>query len=455
MRERLDRYGRVLRQRWTLALAVLAVCGLIAASPALGSPEDDKAQVDRELAQATAALEFATDRAKQAGAQYAQANAQLPAAEQAVAQARGQVASSQVLADEAAKVAAAAKVKLNEAEAVLTATEEKLDDAREELSNWVRSSYQGSNQVGMTALLGAKNPQQVLDGLDYLDTLADAKKQAVTAVSKARMTAAAKRATVAERKKEADEADAAAKAALAAAQEQQRAAEEAQQRVVQLVSQREAALKVAEQEKAANQQKYENLQAESERIAEEIRAAAQREREAAERRRQEEQRRQQQQQQQNQNDDNSDDGSDDPPPSNNNGGTTSGSGFMMPVNGWKSSDFGWRFDPYYYVWQLHAGMDLAAPGGAPIWASKAGRVIYAGWNGGYGNYTCILHGSMSNGQSLTTCYAHQSSIRVSVGQSVSQGQVIGLVGTTGASTGDHLHFEIRLDGDPVNPANYL
>lgn len=98
----------------------------------------------------------------------------------------------------------------------------------------------------------------------------------------------------------------------------------------------------------------------------------------------------------------------------------------------------------------HPGIDIAVPIGTPIRAAASGRVAIAGWVGGYGNYTCIQHSGP-----LSTCYGHQSSIRVSVGQSVSQGQVIGLSGNTGNSTGPHLHFETRINGSVVNPMNYL
>jgi murein DD-endopeptidase MepM/ murein hydrolase activator NlpD len=121
----------------------------------------------------------------------------------------------------------------------------------------------------------------------------------------------------------------------------------------------------------------------------------------------------------------------------------------MPAAGWKSSDFGSRYDPYYHVWQLHAGVDIAAGGGQPIYAAAEGTVIMAGWNGGYGNYTCISHGRYG-ARGLSTCYAHQSRILVSDGQRVRRGQVIGRVGTTGASTGDHLHFEVRLNVNPYS-----
>ncbi|MBJ7348268.1 MAG: peptidoglycan DD-metalloendopeptidase family protein [Thermoleophilaceae bacterium] len=117
---------------------------------------------------------------------------------------------------------------------------------------------------------------------------------------------------------------------------------------------------------------------------------------------------------------------------------------IWPINGTFSSPFGYRWG------HLHAGIDIADPIGTPIRAADGGRVAYAGWMSGYGNYTCIQHtGSMS------TCYGHQSSIGVSVGQQVSQGDVIGNVGNTGHSFGPHLHFEVRINGNPVDPMGYL
>lgn len=122
-----------------------------------------------------------------------------------------------------------------------------------------------------------------------------------------------------------------------------------------------------------------------------------------------------------------------------------GSGRLIyPINGTFTSPFGQRWG------RLHAGVDISAPTGTPIRAADSGRVAIAGPTGGYGNYTCVQHtGSMS------TCYAHQSRIGVSSGQSVRQGQVIGAVGNTGNSTGPHLHFEVRISGNPVNPMGYL
>jgi murein DD-endopeptidase MepM/ murein hydrolase activator NlpD len=125
------------------------------------------------------------------------------------------------------------------------------------------------------------------------------------------------------------------------------------------------------------------------------------------------------------------------------GDGSSSSGFIWPVNGIVTSGFGWRWG------RMHEGVDIAAPTGTPIRAAAAGTVIYTGYMGGYGNLTIVDHG---NG--LATAYAHQSAIYVG-GGSVSQGTVLGAVGSTGNSTGPHLHFEVRVNGSPVDPMGYL
>jgi murein DD-endopeptidase MepM/ murein hydrolase activator NlpD len=122
----------------------------------------------------------------------------------------------------------------------------------------------------------------------------------------------------------------------------------------------------------------------------------------------------------------------------------SGAGFIWPVNAPITSPFGWRWG------RMHEGVDLGAAYGSPIAAAAAGVVIYAGWEDGYGNLVVIDHGG-----GLATAYGHQSRIAVSPGQSVSQGEIIGYVGSTGHSTGPHLHFEVRVNGQAVDPLGYL
>ncbi|MGH2662262.1 MAG: murein hydrolase activator EnvC family protein [Actinomycetota bacterium] len=127
-----------------------------------------------------------------------------------------------------------------------------------------------------------------------------------------------------------------------------------------------------------------------------------------------------------------------------------GGALAWPSSGPIVSGFGWRTHPVYGSQRFHAGVDIDGACGQPIIAAESGSVLSAGSNGGYGLATVIDHG---NG--LSTLYGHQSQLGVSSGQSVSRGQQIGLVGTTGLSTGCHLHFEVRVNGEPVDPVPYL
>jgi murein DD-endopeptidase MepM/ murein hydrolase activator NlpD len=125
-------------------------------------------------------------------------------------------------------------------------------------------------------------------------------------------------------------------------------------------------------------------------------------------------------------------------------GPASAAGLVWPVHGVLTSVFGWRWG------RMHEGIDLAVPMGTPVVASASGTAIVAGWLGGYGNLVVVDHG---NG--IATAYAHNSSVTVGYGQSVAQGQLIAYSGNTGHSTGPHVHFEVRVNGTPVDPLGYL
>ncbi len=114
-----------------------------------------------------------------------------------------------------------------------------------------------------------------------------------------------------------------------------------------------------------------------------------------------------------------------------------------------ASGFGWRIDPIYHTRRFHAGMDFTAPIGTDIYATGNGTVKSAGWEQGYGNCVQINHG-----YGYITLYGHMSSIRVHMGQAVKRGDVIGLIGNTGKSTGPHLHYEVHYKGEIMNPQNY-
>jgi murein DD-endopeptidase MepM/ murein hydrolase activator NlpD len=125
-------------------------------------------------------------------------------------------------------------------------------------------------------------------------------------------------------------------------------------------------------------------------------------------------------------------------------GRVSGAGLIWPVGGPVTSGFGMRWG------RMHQGIDIGAGYGAPIHAAKAGTVIFVGQMSGYGNVVIIDHGG-----GFSTLYAHQSQLAASDGASVGQGDVVGYIGSTGHSTGPHLHFETRVNGSPQNPRNYL
>ncbi len=156
-------------------------------------------------------------------------------------------------------------------------------------------------------------------------------------------------------------------------------------------------------------------------------------------------------------DDSSSSGSDDSGSAGDGGGAdysyqpVSGSGaFIWPVNGVITSPYGYRTHPIFGSTIYHSGMDIGVDYGTPVHAADSGVVVEAGWISGYGYAVIIDHG---NG--LSTLYGHNESLNVSEGQSVSQGQVIAYAGSTGNSTGPHVHFEVRSNGDPVDPAAYL
>ena len=136
-------------------------------------------------------------------------------------------------------------------------------------------------------------------------------------------------------------------------------------------------------------------------------------------------------------------------------------GFACPLKSYSriSSEYGWRKNPVSGVNKLHAGIDLAAGGGTPIYAAASGYVQVAGWSsGGYGNYVIIYHGKMSDGNQYSTLYGHMRSVATSAGKYVQQGEIIGYVGSTGNSTGNHLHLEVWKGGskaNAVNPRGYI
>ena len=397
------------------AVLVLLASPALVGSPAAADPHDDQARVDRALARTRAALETATDRMAAAATALEEVEARLPAAQRRLAEARGAADGVRAHARSAARVADEAAASAQRADAAFAAATTTVEDARERLSAFSADAYRSSGLTDVDAMLAVGTPADLIDGLSYLERLAVRQREALAQVTAARLTAREAQKAQHQAKSVADEARRKADTALREAEAVERQAAAVERELTTLAATRANALKVAAEERAATQARYRELQLDSARIAAEIRALA------------------------------------------NAGGPpvlSGGARLPMPVRGEKTSDFGLRFHPIYHEWLLHTGVDLAAAGGAPIWAVGSGTVFRAGWNGGYGNFTCVYHG-LYNGRGFATCYAHQSAILVSAGQQVQRGQLIGRVGTTGTSTGNHLHFEVRLDGEPVDPVPWL
>lgn len=395
------------------ALSVLAVT--LSGVPAAADPKDDARKAVRTVDRAEAVLEDATVQARAAAQRLEIATAALPAAQQKVAAARGVVAAARAQANTARRKADAARTAYQKIKGRFAKAQDQVESARDRVDEIASASYMGGDIAAINVLVGATGPQDAMDRLGLVDQVMRKQQKTVDVVVAARRDVRTEqdRAGLAERAAEAAEQDA--KDKFQVARRAEDAAEDAQAAVAALAASRRQAMVVANTQRAIVLAKYRDAQADEQRVVAALQAWETR---------------------------------------NGGGGSYAGSyhggTLLMPVHGWKSSDFGTRYDPYYRVWQLHAGTDIAAGDGAPIRVAADGRVIRAGYAGGYGNYTCVSHGNR-----LSTCYGHQSEIDVYVGQHVRRGQVIGKVGTTGASTGSHLHFETRVNGVPKNPLKYL
>lgn len=128
-----------------------------------------------------------------------------------------------------------------------------------------------------------------------------------------------------------------------------------------------------------------------------------------------------------------------------------------PVQGRISSPYGSRIDPFTSQWRFHAGIDIAAPSKTPIYALQEGKVIFSGWKGSYGRCIIIEHKypNIPKIPSIITKYAHNSKNIVKKGDFIKRGQIIGYIGSSGRSTGPHLHFEVVYNGNPINPIDYI
>lgn len=349
----------------------------------------------------------------------AKAASQLRASQSALAKARANLsqAESQLAAAKAADVQLLAQLRVAEAASAAAAREEaaaqkRVAAQRDVIGTVVRSAYQQqSNLVGLSIVLDSDSPRELASRLEWNSTIFDSSAAEYTRLSslEAQLAAAyqarerAEKAVAAKRKASA--------ANVVKTKELANRATLTRTKVAGLVATNARLRAAAENELEASKSQYAKLQREEARLSAKISGAG--------------------------------------------GNYSNPNGFIKPVRASAGSPFGLRYHPILHYWRMHWGTDFGASCGAPIRAMANGKVVSAGWTSyGFGNYTIISYGKMY-GANLSSGYAHQSKVLVKAGQRVKQGQVVGYVGTTGLSTGCHLHLQIYRNGARVNPMRYL
>jgi murein DD-endopeptidase MepM/ murein hydrolase activator NlpD len=404
--------------------------GVAAAVPsAQADPPDPaakKKQLDSQINQSKADLDDASDQLGKSVGAYNVAEAKYKAVQVRYAAAQGQLAAAK-----AADVVAASKLKaaeevLRTAVADVEAGERRIAETRAVAGRAVRSAYQQQNRlVGLSIALQGAAPADIATGIQVQRNVFGIQSNAITNLNNAQAQLANKRAKVAAAEQAAAEARAEAARTVQQVAEltKQVAAEKAE--AAKVAQARLVAYKAAEREKNTEQRQYNVLVAERNRVEQILIARARAEKAARERARKR--------------------GRDIP---DDNGRLS------YPINSYITSPYGMRFHPVLHIWKLHDGTDFGGGCGTPIRAAAGGVVTDKYYNGGYGNRLFISHGVI-DGSSITTVYNHLSRYRARVGERVSRGEIIGYVGTTGYSTGCHLHFMVYEDGRVVNPMKWL
>ena len=393
---------------WSGASARLAIAWLLAASVAVPlaepaaaeqSSSDKLADIQRRQKENTDEIEAAERELVDIRTQRRDLSAQVNGLTRDLSAANDRLAKAQSESDGYAIAALVLGEQIVE-------TQKELDEAKAATRKSAVLLYQRSDSSGMLSLIGsADGAGKFVEGTHYLHQISDKRRDDARRVGILRADLAEQQAKLDTAKKRADEA------------RDQAAAE--QQRIAAIYAQQQQALANAQANEGSYNAKFAQLSEQKSDLAAEMQAVS--DQIAAELARVVD------------------------TPSYGNGR------FIYPVGKVPiASGFGYRTDPITGEQAFHAGVDFAVPCGTPIRAGGTGQVLLAGPNGGYGNATIVNHGA-----GLATLYGHQSSIVVSVGEVVEQGQLIGYVGSTGKSTGCHLHFEVRVNGNPVNPLGYL
>ncbi len=352
-----------------------------------------------------------------------EAVAALQAAEQALAAARERAAEAEreyqaALRTDAVAAAELATAKLTEQrlQQQITAIDQELTKRRMTLGSMAAHTYRMGGIGDWPMLLGAESPQDFLNRLAYLDAVVEGGNAAIRELTRLETDLKAKQRQVTELRKRQEELRAQASADLTRKAAAQQAARAAEAEVARLVQQRQAALVALGVARDVDLSRYQVRQVESGRIGQLILSLQRRNQTSGIR-------------------------------------PVATGTFLRPATGPVTSPYGMRLHPILGYWKLHTGVDFGH-GDQTVRAADDGVVIMTAYNTAYGNLTVVDHGYL-DGHLVATLYAHQTAFQVKVGQRVRKGQQIGVIGSTGYSTGPHLHFEVRVDGAPVDPARWL
>lgn len=407
---------------WLRLLVIPALLlGLVAgtASPASAdSLQDQRAKVRKALAKTKSSIASAQNDVKAASTSLEESEAKLAKARQELAYVQGKLAKAREKDAQIAKAVKKAEKELAKSEAAVAKGEADLAEQERLIGNVARTAYQQqSNLVGLGVLLDSDTVGEVTDRAQWtelifgntaseMDRLEELQRQ-LEAAKQARADA---RAEVAEQRRQS-------KAQVAAVKELADDAAARETEIERLVAENRRLRDTAMQELEATREEYEKLEKQEAAITKKILAAIAKSKSLK----------------------------------------VNSKGFIRPVNASPGSKFGLRYHPILHYWRMHWGLDFGARCGAPLYAmadGKVAQVLRTSQSHGLGNWTVINYGKYK-GSHIASGYAHQSRIVVRPGQTVKQGQIVGYVGTTGLSTGCHLHLQIYKNGARVNPAAYI
>lgn len=412
-------------------------------APAATDPDQAKKKVDKEIDALQEQLEDTSADLRDAYIALRRTQLALPAAQSVLDKATRAMSAADAHNDEMAVALDVAQANQDRAVDELAGTRKDLSDTRTRVARFASQLYQDQGMGQLSVALSATTPEDFADRIALTDTVMDVQNQSLTKLATAQAGARAQEAHIAALRAQVAAAKQTAEVALAKATKARTTAAAAKSKLDALAAQQATQSKALESKKAGERTKLATAEKEQARLQAVLVARAKAAKAAAARQAAAEARARAAARKAHK-----------PVPRSTLPSLPSSGGFLSaPSSGPISSEFGMRFHPILHYWRLHAGRDFAAACGTPIHAAADGTIISAGWGGGYGNRIMVDHGVL-RGVDLVTTYNHMSRYAVRSGH-VSRGQVIGYVGTTGSSTGCHLHFETYEDGTPKDPRRWL